>query len=144
MALLYSGNLLAHAAMDAEFHERLGVPIKDTKFKAQAANKQALEIWGVLQGIYIRFPNIAKTFLMKPLVVQDLSCNLNLGAQFNLETGLIPQMVKQGKDRRKTNFSELAGMQIWLQFQDVSNMTLRKTVGDPEFLQWLKKEPPHQ
>ena len=73
MALPDSGNLLVHTAIDAEFHERLGIPTKDTKIKARAANKQALEIWGVLKGIYLRFPNIAKTFFVKPLVVQNLS-----------------------------------------------------------------------
>ena len=49
---------------------------------------------------------------MKPLVVQNLSCNLNLGVQFNFKTGLIPQKVVKGKDGKKTNFSELDG--IWI------------------------------
>ena len=78
-----SGNLLAQAAIDAELHAKLGIPIKDTKIKARAANKQALEIGGVSRGIYLRFFNLVKTFFMKPLVLQNLSCNLNLGAQFN-------------------------------------------------------------
>ena len=47
MALPDSGNLVAHAAIDAEFHERLGVPFENTKIRAQAANKQLLEILGV-------------------------------------------------------------------------------------------------
>ena len=44
MALPDSGNLLAHAAIDSEFHARLWIPIKDTKIRARAANKQSLEI----------------------------------------------------------------------------------------------------
>ena len=98
MALPDLGNLLKHAAIDTEFHERLGIPTEDTKIKARAANKQALEIQGVSKGIYLRFPNIAKTFFVKPLVVQNLSCNLNLGMQFNFKTRLIPQKVVQGKN----------------------------------------------
>ena len=44
MALPDLGNLLAHAVIDAEFHERLGIPTKDTKIRARAANKQSMEI----------------------------------------------------------------------------------------------------
>ena len=79
-------------------------------------------------------------FLIKPLVVRNMSCHLNLGAQFNFKTGLIPQTVKQGADGKKVNFSELDGIQVRLQFQDVSNATLQRTIGDPEFLPLLKKE----
>ena len=89
MALLDSDNLLAHSAIDAGFHEQLGIPIEDTKIQARAANKQALEIQGVLKGIYLRFPNVAKTFFVKPLVVRNLSCKLKLGTQFNFKIGLI-------------------------------------------------------
>ena len=39
MALPDSGNLLAHAAIDAKFHQQLGVPVEATKIKARAANK---------------------------------------------------------------------------------------------------------
>ena len=85
MVLLDSGNLLAHAAIDAEFHEKVGIPMEDTKIRPRAANKQALEIQGVSKGIYLRFPNVAKTFFVKPLVVRNLSCNLNLGTQFNFK-----------------------------------------------------------
>ena len=63
MALPDSGNLLAHAAIDAKFHQQLGVPIEETNIKARAANKQSLEIQGVSKGIYIRFPNVSKFFL---------------------------------------------------------------------------------
>ena len=135
MALPDSGNLLAHAAIYVGFHEQLGILIEDTKIWARAANKQALEIQGVSKGIYLRFPNVAKTLFVNPLVVKNLSCKLNLGAQFNLKTGLIPQWVISGENGKKTNFSKLDGIRIRLQFQDVSNRTLQRTVGDPEFLQ---------
>ena len=39
MVLPDSGNLLAHAAIDAKFHQRLGVPVEATDIKARAANK---------------------------------------------------------------------------------------------------------
>ena len=47
MELPDSRNLLAHATINAEFQEQLGIPIEDTKIWARAANKQALEIQGV-------------------------------------------------------------------------------------------------
>ena len=69
IALSDSGNMPAHVAIDAEFHEKLGIPTEATKIRARATNKQVLEIQGVSKGIYLRFPNVAKTFFMKPLVV---------------------------------------------------------------------------
>ena len=39
MALPDSGNLLAHAAIDARFHKQLGIPIEDMKITVRAANK---------------------------------------------------------------------------------------------------------
>ena len=63
-----------------------------------------------------------------------------MGAQFNFITGLIPQKVMQGKDGRRANFSKLEGIRIRLQFQDISNETLRKAVRDLEFLWWLGRE----
>ena len=50
------------------------------------------------------------------------------------KTGLIPQRIIQGDNGKKTNFIELDGIQIRFQFQEVSNETLRRTVGDLEFL----------
>ena len=106
MALPDSGNLLAYAAIDVRFHEQLDILIEATKIRARVANKQSLEIQGVSKGIYLKFPNITKTFFVKPLVVKNLSCKLNLGAQFNYKTEFIPQRVISGHNGRKTNFSE--------------------------------------
>ena len=47
MALPDSGNLLAHAAIDAKFHQQLGIPVEATDIKARAANKKSLEILGI-------------------------------------------------------------------------------------------------
>ena len=80
MVLPDSGNLLTHPTIDAKFHQQLGVPLEATDIKARVANKQSLEIQGVSKGIYIRFPNVTKTIFVKPLVVKNLSCKLNLGA----------------------------------------------------------------
>ena len=84
--------------------------------------------------MYIRFPNITRTFLVKPLVVQNLPCNINLGAQFNFVMGLTPQKVVQDRNGRRKNVSKL----------DVSNKTGRHTIEDPEFLWWLRPEPAQQ
>ena len=130
MSLPDSGNLMAHAAIDAKFHQQLGVSMEATDIKARAANKQSLEILGVSKGIYVKFPNVNKTFFVKPLIVKNLSCKLNLGAQFNHQTGFIPQKVIEDSTGKRTNFSELDGIHICLQFQDMSNRTLQSTVGD--------------
>ena len=124
MALPDSGNLLTHTVINAEFHKHLGVSVENTKLQARTANQQILEVQGVSKGIYLKLPNISKIFFMKPLVVHDLSCNINLGAQFNFETGLIPQKVMQDKDGRRTNFSELDGVRIQLHSKDVSHAML--------------------
>ena len=128
---------MAHAVVVADFHTKLGIPMESTKIKAKAANRQSMDVKGVCKGMYIRFPNITKTFLVKPLVVQNLPCDINLGAQFNFVTGLTPQKVVQDQNGKKKNVSELGGVKIQLQFQDVSNETLRHTIEDPEFLWWL-------
>ena len=87
MALPDSGNLLTRTVINAEFHKRLGIPMENTKLRARAANQQALEVQGVSKGIYLKFSNISKIFFVKPLVVRNITCNLNLGTQFNFKTG---------------------------------------------------------
>ena len=56
LALPDSGTLLAHAAVDADFHAELGIPIDSTKIKAKAANRQSKDVRGVSKGIHIQFP----------------------------------------------------------------------------------------
>ena len=67
---------------------------------------------GISEGIYIQFPNISKVFYIRPLVMRNLSCHLNLGARFNFRTGLILQTTRKDAEGKKVNFSELDGMQI--------------------------------
>ena len=66
MALPDSGNLLAHAVVDADFHAKLGIPMENTEIKARAANTQAIDVRGVSKEMYLWFPNVMKTFLVKP------------------------------------------------------------------------------
>ena len=75
MAVVTKEVALGHSHQ-REFHEKLGIPTEAMKIRARVTNKQALEIQGVFKGIYLRFPNIANTFFVKPLVVRNLSCNL--------------------------------------------------------------------
>ena len=82
--------------------------------------------------------------MVKPPVVQNLPCDINLGAQFNFVMGLTPQKVVYNQEGRKKNVSKLGGMEVQLQFQDASNETLRNTIEDPEFLWWLEREPAQQ
>ena len=118
--------------------------MESTEIKAKAANRQSMDIRGVSKGMYIQFPNITRTFLVKPLVVQNLPCDINLGAQFNFVMGLTPQKVVYDQEGRKKNVSKLGRTEIQLQFQDASNETLRNTIEDPEFLWWLEREPAQQ
>ena len=116
MALPDSGNLLANAVVDADFHAKLGIPMESTEIKAKAANRQSMDVRGVSKGMYIQFPNITRTFLVKPLVVLKLPCDINLGAQFNFVTGLTPQKVVNDQEGRKKNVSKLGGTELQLQF----------------------------
>ena len=134
MALPDSGNLLTHTVINTEFHKRLGVPVENTKLRTRTANRQILEVQGVSKGIYLKLPNISKIFFVKLLVVHNLSCDIDLGAQFNFETGLIPQKVMEDEGGRRTSFSELDGVRIQLHSKDVSHAMLPETVNDPEFL----------
>ena len=67
--------------------------MESIEIKAKAANRQSMDVRCVSKGMYIRFPNITKTFLVMPLMIQNLLCDINLGAQFNFVTCLTPQKV---------------------------------------------------
>ena len=60
----------------------------------------------------MKFPNVTKTFFVKPLVVKNLSCKLNLGAKFKYKTGFLSQKVISRHTGKKTNFSKLDGIRI--------------------------------
>ena len=100
----------------------LGILVENSAIKARVENRQAMDVKGV--------SNITRTFLVKPLMVQNLPCNINLGAQFNFVMGLTPQKVVQDRNGRRKNISKLKGVKIQLQFQDVSNKTLRHTIEE--------------
>ena len=53
LALPDLGNLLAHAAVDADLYAKLGIPMESTEIKAKAANRQSMDLRGVSTGIYI-------------------------------------------------------------------------------------------
>ena len=65
-------------------------------------------------------------------------------AQFNYQTGFVPQKVIQSQDKRKISCSKFDGIRIRLQFQDVSNEAWRRTINNLEFLKRLKQELLHQ
>ena len=95
MALLDSGNLLQQPAINASLHQTLGVKVDKTNVVARGANQLSIDIEGISKGIYLKFPNLQTSFLVRPLVVKNLASPLNLGSKFNFEFMLTPQLVEQ-------------------------------------------------
>ena len=95
MALLDSGNLLQQPAINASLHQSLGVEVDKTNVVARGANQLSINIEGISKGIYLKFPNLQTSFLVRPLVVKNLASPLNLGSKFNFEFMLMPQLVEQ-------------------------------------------------
>ena len=95
MALLDSGNLLQQPAINAGFHRSLGIEIDKTNVVARGANQAYINIEGISKGIYLKFPNVSNSYLIRPLVVKNLASPLNLGSKFNFEFMLTPQMVER-------------------------------------------------
>ena len=95
MALLDSGNLLQQPAINAGFHRSLGIKIDKTNVVARGANQVSIDIEGISKGIYLKFPNVNNSYLIRPLVVKNLASPLNLGSKFNFEFMLTPQMVER-------------------------------------------------
>ena len=95
MALLDSGNLLQQPAINASLHQSLGVEVDKTNVVARGANQLSINIEGISKGIYLKFPNLRTSFLVRPLVVKNLASPLNLGSKFNFEFMLTPQLVEQ-------------------------------------------------
>ena len=95
MALLDSGNLLQQPAINASLHQTLGVGVDKTNVIARGANQLSIDIKGISEGIYLKFPNLRTSFLVRPLVVKNLASPLNLGSKFNFEFMLTPQLVEQ-------------------------------------------------
>ena len=95
MPLLDSVNLLQQPAINSSLHQSLGVKVDKTNVVARGANQLSIDIEGISKGIYLKFPNLRTSFLVRPLVVKNLAFPLNLGSKFNLEFMLTPQLVEQ-------------------------------------------------
>ena len=72
-ALTDSGNLISHSAVSAAFHDSLQVRTLDTEIVARSATRQAMQLQGRSEGIFIKFPHIPTVFYIKPLVIHKLS-----------------------------------------------------------------------
>ncbi len=95
MALMDSGNLLQYPVMSKKLHQQLGLKLLPSKLQAKTANKQALTILGLSTTAHLRFAGSQHLFSIQPLVIEDLSSHLNLGAKFNFNNEVNPQVVRQ-------------------------------------------------
>ena len=143
MALLDSGNLLQQPAINARLHQTLGVGVDKTNVVARGANQLSINIKGISEGIYLKFPNLPTSFLVRPLVVENLASPLNLGSKFNFEFMLTPQLVEQdAKTGAKSNHYELQGQRGKLFPRLVTTVTLRSHLQDDSmFMKILEKWP---
>ena len=143
MALLDSGNLLQQPAINAKLHQTLGVGVVKTNVVARGANQLSINIKGISEGIYLKFPNIRTSFLVRPLVVENLASPLNLGSKFNFEFMLTPQLVEQdAKTGAKSNHYELQGQRGKLFPRLVTTVILKSHLQDDNlFLKILEKWP---
>ena len=80
------GNLLALSAVSANLHKARGLIVDKTEIYARSATKKQRKIKGINTGFYEQFLEVKKRFFIKSLVLKDLSCHLNMGAQFNMVT----------------------------------------------------------
>ena len=95
MALPDSGNLLAHAAIDARFHKQLGIPIEDMKITVRAANKLAL---GDTRSVERNIPKI-------PLCGPDVHRKTTSGQESLVQ--IEPRCPVQLQNRTYTTTSEI-------------------------------------
>ena len=133
MALLDSGNLLQQA-INARLHQTLGVGVDKTNVVARGANQLSIDIKGISEGT---------SFLVRPLVVENLASPLNLGSKLNFEFMLTPQLVEQdAKTGAKSNHYELQGQRGKLFPRLVTTVTLRSHLQDDSmFMKILEKWP---
>ena len=141
MALLDSGNLLQQPAINAKLHQTLGVGVVKTNVVARGANQLSINIKGISEGIHLKFPNIQTSFLVRPLVVENLASPLNLGSKF--EFMLTPQLVEQDeKTGAKSNHYKLQGQRGKLFPRLVTIATLKPHLQeDSMFMKILEKWP---
>ena len=143
MALLDSGNLLQQPAINASLHQTLGVKVVKTNVIARGANQLSIDIEGISKGIYLKFPNLQTSFLVRPLVVKNLASPLNLGSKFNFEFMLTPQLVEQDVNTRiKSNHYEIQGKKGKLFSRLVTITVIKPYLQDDEmFMNILNKWP---
>ena len=143
MALLDSGNLLQQPAINASLHQTLGVGVDKINVIARGANQLSIDIKGISEGIYLKFPNLQTSFLVRPLVVENLASPLNLGSKFNFEFMLTPQLVERdAKTGVKSNHYELQGKRGKLFPRLVTTVALKPHLQDDGmFMKILEKWP---
>ena len=143
MALLDSGNLLQQPAINASLHQTLGVKVVKTNVIARGANQLSIDIEGISKGIYLKFPNLQTSFLVRPLVVKNLASPLNLGSKFNFEFMLTPQLVEQDVNTGiKSNHYEIQGKKGKLFSRLVTISVIKPYLQDDEmFMKILDKWP---
>ena len=143
MALLDSGNLLQQPAINASLHQTLGVGVDKTNVIARGANQLSIDIEGISEGIYLKFPNLQTSFLVRPLVVKNLASPLNLGSKFNFEFMLTPQLVERDANTGvKSNHYEIQGQRGKLFPRLVTTAALKPYLQDDGmFMKILEKWP---
>ena len=143
MALLDSGNLLQQPAINASLHQTLGVEVDKTNVVARGANQLSINIEGISKGIYLKFPNLRTSFLVRPLVVKNLASPLNLGSKFNFEFMLTPQLVEQDVNTGiKYNQYKIQGKKGKLFSRLVTVSVIKPYLQDDEmFMKILNKWP---
>ena len=114
-----------------------------TNVIARGANQLSIDIKGISEGIYLKFPNLRTSFLVRPLVVKNLASPLNLGSKFNFEFMLTPQLVEQdAKTGVKSNHYEIQGQRGKLFPRLVTTVTLKPYLQDDGmFMKILEKWP---
>ena len=114
-----------------------------TNVVARGANQLSINIKGISEGIYLKFPNIQTSFLVRPLVVENLASPLNLGSKFNFEFMLTPQLVEQDVQTGvKSNHYELQGLRGKLFPRMITIANLKPQIqGDSMFTKVLEKWP---
>ena len=129
--------------INASLHQTLGVGVDKTNVIARGANQLSIDIKGISEGIYLKFPNLRTSFLVRPLVVENLATPLNLGSKFNFEFMLTPQLVEQDtKTGVKSNHYKLQGQRGKLFPRLVTTVALKSHLQDDGmFMKILEKWP---
>ncbi len=121
--------LLDHAAMSAELAELLKLKVYRTAVKGQSADHTQLSILGMTEKFHFRAAGSKLMFSLRALVVKGLSSSLNLGARFNFENNIVPQMVAVNDHGYKQNFAVMKEKQIPLYGPCLTTGQLKAAIG---------------